>query len=993
LAEFIPHREHAEFLSSDSQDQINHNSINGINLFQELDFSVRLWNIISEAGYSQNLVRFFELPRTEMMKLRGFGQKSLVEVEELVQKISRLPLNVQTRAPDQSFPSQDQINHNSINDINLFQELDFSVRLWNIISQAGYSQNLIGFFELPRAEMMKFRGFGQKCLTEVDAIVQRIHASQDGSLFFTLNQPVDLLSEPNITLYDFLCSKNKLPDHKFRAELLSSHFAHKKISIPKDCRNIKTLNIKKFIDPKDTQMSKGLKRIINRFDTLSQIHNLSIEEFLMMKGVGIKSGKAFLLWYATLHIGSYEELIDNLEEYANSKILCSEYLESRLKRMGIIYVRDLLTLENSEDFRMSKLAHLELRTIKLDSKNGKVTSSANFLSSQDIFGRIAEFFDTVLDERSKTFVLNRYLSSGANLTSLEDVGSEYDLTRERVRQIIERTILSFKRRYIISEPFFLRKIKRVILKKKAPLQAVDFCPNEASVQDELTPFFLNFISDLFPAIPITDRLLVASSKKLNNCLDSLAQLMKDVNELKIEEYLGYDEKSPEIDLLKLHAVFSSQKYELAGDSNNIIVRKSALSLSEALLSCVVEYDRPVSIEEIVFYLGSLKSYTKQSHRIYQDQKKKRGIGGTSIFSRLISHDKIVRIEKYTFGMTSHISYPISAWPAIGKSAAKLLDGDERQYSAAYLYYQLKKSYPLLRSRYELDTILQRCDSICYLGYQTYVSLSVDDASRVTLRELITTILTNSASPITIQKLLDEIENVRTIRREGIFSVLAQYPEIRNYFNQFVSISDDPTADLKFITWTPEFIYRLLKEQYPHTEWSQVVNSIDHLEEAGNDYLEHVMSLEKIQYHKTHDSIWFVSSEFYPIQKAIVIICAEQREMYLEEILIHLRDSFNEEILERDRFKKRLESHVYIHKNHDGRYAFLDPDQLKKKYMDLLNQIEEFLSREGTTISQGDLIKKFSNDHEIIKEQPENMIDIIKSDDRFTVLGEDLICLL
>ena len=116
-------------------------------------------------------------------------------------------------------------------------------------------------------------------------------------------------------------------------------------------------------------------------------------------------------------------------------------------------------------------------------------------------------------------------------------------------------------------------------------------------------------------------------------------------------------------------------------------------------------------------------------------------------------------------------------------------------------------------------------------------------------------------------------------------------------------------------------------------------------------------------------------------------------MYLEEILIHLRDSFNEEILERDRFKKRLESHVYIHKNHDGRYAFLDPDQLKKKYMDLLNQIEEFLSREGTTISQGDLIKKFSNDHEIIKEQPENMIDIIKSDDRFTVLGEDLICLL
>ncbi len=868
-----------------------------------------------------------------------------------------------------------------------------SARLQNIMTSAGFHGDVEGFLNLPVSQMLSLSGFGEKCLTEVYTLHRKLE-NKTPSDKKAEPKAQTILSENSTNIGDFqeyLKSITTLPPAKFKKSIIDSLFSQEKLIIPEDIRDLELAKALCFTRNIEASLGTGFDRVINRYPLFKDLNNLSIVEFFETEGVGVKAGKAFLVWYSTIHLGTYEELSTRLCGNNLGQLVVSGYSKSWFAQRGILSVADLKNFDPSPDDEFPALASLEARTLHYVEAENRITSSANLLMDEDLLSCIQSFRENELDSRTCEIVDLRYSDSGSDKGSLQSIGIKFGLTRERARQIIANLHKAFKSKYLISESYFQQQMVSVIKHNLRTIQLGDFTLGSVITESVNPDFCINFLADLFSEIPLEGHLQSSDSKMLASDTNDLKAIMLEKDEtVALQEYLDETRETPLQTLLKLYAVLASGKYALAEENQELMIIKAELSLQEAVLVCVTSFDRPATIDEIVSALDKLKTYTRQSNILYHTQKKERGIGATSIFNVLQSHEKLVRIERYQWGLAQHVAYQDN-WDEIGAAAAGFIGNTDKQYSAAYLMGKLINAYPLIRSRYELDFILKRSNKLNYLGYQTYTSLSASNAVRITIRTLINDILSRQERPILIQDLLEQIGAVRTMDYRGIFTALSQYPEITNYFNQFVTNKKSLESDLEYILRHPVFISWQLNQIYPYTEWMHFAQSIEDLNGSIEDYLKHAVSLENVQTHKTENSLWLVQKDAYLLRKAVVIVCAHQRAISLDEIITSLAVSFDEKDIHVGSLKARLEENIYIKKRADGLYSFLDPGLLRIEYATLLDQLEEILSTENGALDLETVTQKLS-DSSLSEGRIENYMGIIKSDDRFTILTDNLICL-
>ena len=766
------------------------------------------------------------------------------------------------------------------------------------------------------------------------------------------------------------------------------------VSIPEDIKELPFHNLLLFTRYMPVREYDSLKRMIKRVGRLGDVNGSNINDILKIKGVGRLTAEAFINWISNVHIGPYEPLINSLRvDTDDPTIYCSDYLKISLNRIGITNLYDLKKLDDL-DSPISVIGHMEIRTLHFNQENGHLETLANIHFNEDLVTGLARYIDEEVDDRAKEFVISRYMSDEKRCVPLAEIGLEFNITRERVRQIIQKTITGFRKRYVITERYYWRKAIASIKASGNPLVFSDFSNSSTSSTKDMAPFFLNILADVFPELPITERLGRPQSPHLRSSGAILTLIMKTRALCNFEDFCVHANISGLHDkLLILQLIMASSKYVLVPAREDLIISRKKFSFQLSIFQCIAEMDRPLSIEEIVFYLDANSKNTKNVSSEYYETVKARGIGYTRIFRELNSHDKLVRIDRYVWGLKNHLSYNETHFDILGKEALKLIEDRNAQVSSAFLFTQMKAKFPKLKSRYELNYILQQSEYVKYLGYHTYVSATNADNDRITLKDLIVEILNKHSHPISVPALTAEIKKVRTFREEGVFTLLEQQENINIYFNQYISNGENKEKDLQFIIYQEDFIEKQIQKMYPQTTYQHLLNKIADVVQDKEEYLKFILSIPHVAYFESEDDIYFVGDSLSPAQKAVVVLLAEDRELFFDEILFHLKDSFNLSISGRDKFKYRLDVNNHIQKNSNGTYRYTDMEIIKNNHTNMLDDMELILLEVGCTLSAKNMIHELREIDFIFEHDEHDLITIAKSDDRFTVLGDDLICLL
>jgi hypothetical protein len=811
--------------------------------YLRFNLSLRLLNIMSEHGFAKKPLEFIQLSEMSLGEFRGFGAKCMSEVLE-IRKILNLQIDSVQNPQQMSMQGMEKEKISSNMDSTEFNlRFNLSVRLYNIMSHAGYSEKPIEFVKLPDVDLIHFKGFGAKCAKEILEIRKVLNLPEDQTQNL---EKVNLqeIAKSNISsdIDSFFKSFGNLNNHI--------------IGIPKDIRNLETRHIYKFTRWMPIVMTDPLKRLVKRVSKLKELDGLSIKDFLGMSGIGKTTARSFIEWYSQLHLGSLDEFVDNKSPTKNYQIVGSAFLLKRLRRRGIKTIADLKKLDDDENNWVSSINYVELRTIKF-TKSKKYESAANMHWYEGISHCIQKFIEEDLDDKTKEIYYLRYMTDMGSFASLQEIAIKSGLTRERVRQILERTNKVFVQRYIISTDHFLKQFIRKIYDTGKPISVSDVFWGKSNRQSKLTSFYLNIISDVFPYLPIDTMLPNSKSRWVQTINKNLKKKLKGKQEVAFDSIFRTTMLDSQEILHSLHSILASKHFSLINQDGILFIYPDSLTLDGALMQCLREYDRPVNIEEFVFYLDSCRNYKGKAHLIYRDRTKRKNIGSTSIFSRLNATEGIVRIEKYAWGLEKHLNYDKTHWDNIGSYAANLIEIRAAQVSTAHLFSKLKNVFPLLRSRYELDYILKRCSQIVDIGYQTYVIPTMADRTRRKLKDLVLEILVRYNHPITITHLIEEIKKIRTFREEGVFTLLNQQEGIELYFNQYVSLKSDSIDGIMYVINQPEFVTKQISRMYPDTSWSHFETLLCGLLSDYDEYIKFISKLESVRYYRGSEEIFLI----------------------------------------------------------------------------------------------------------------------------------------
>lgn len=320
-----------------------------------------------------------------------------------------------------------------------------------------------------------------------------LKVEQDGTkvIKFKSSFPIDILSDKNvidehIKMTTQLFNSNNFKTKKPRKKVLFE--VEKEENIYQEKINA----VSKIFDYCELEwmLFKKLAIILksNGINTIQDLRRFTLKDLLKIKGVSLKRYKYLLemveglskanianvpnkkyKYLGGLYVVKTDEIFGKLETCEE----INEYLQS------INYNENLFETNTMGKFLCLRYNMLNFNFFKLSCDN---INKQAFLEKQDFFkdyhNKLKEFFynllKMVLSSERDLLVVSKLLGLFDKHCTLEQVGQEYNVTRERVRQIFNKSINLIKRMYVdTTEQGLLKKLEQFKILKEISLVGID----------------------------------------------------------------------------------------------------------------------------------------------------------------------------------------------------------------------------------------------------------------------------------------------------------------------------------------------------------------------------------------------------------------------------------------------------------------------------------------------------------------------------------------
>lgn len=652
------------------------------------------------------------------------------------------------------------------------------------------------------------------------------------------------------------------------------------------------------------------------------------------------------------------------------------------KFKDISTLSDLLSLD--PDF-FSDVKNLGRKTFNdvyniIDEKIKNFETSNEHIDVKDIVVVINNVLDK-LSERELTILNMRW--GKENETSLEKIGSQLNLTRERIRQIIERVIKKINIRVESHADLYRKNFLEWLIKNPKPITDQIFKETKEVVKYK-SKLYLGVLSELFQEAPFHGFIPISFESyisrqierdrdwaKIHNILENLGIGHLEVNTQKLVEHFNFHKLKPIQQLRGLKMLLGLKKYFFykEGNSHFLLKRGGIKDLTYKILNYC---ETPMNIEEI---LEIIRKYY-YSGTMYESY--------SSVIGNIKLDERIIQYNRYEFGTEKHLAYQKKEWIYICNLAKNFLKKAKRQCYITEILEALYDSFPNIKSKYELVHILRTDNEINDLGFFNFSLISSGQGERVKVCDLIKDLYEKNTSVKHFHEIREELKKNRFIHDQGMSALLKSQKYLKNYTGGFYGLKRlDRENEIELIE-REKFVENLINHFFPYTDINNVISYF------GDEIMQQrlttsIANSEKLQIYTLDTELQLILNKSWSTVKIIKCLLANIKEdVYEEQLEWMLKDlGINNYAAEIMRIKKD-ERIVYK----DGKYKLIKLDADTKEINLLLGQCYDFIFDTTESITIKELFDLISSENERINI---NQFEYyLKEDERFLITETKLV---
>jgi len=463
----------------------------------------------------------------------------------------------------------------------------------------------------------------------------------------------------------------------------------------------------------------------------------------------------------------------------------SERSQNVLKLEGVIYLGDL-TIQKED--HLSKLANLGKTSVnkiilKLYDLGLELGMKLQFWPIQEA-PKIAEEYTAELAFLDTSTLKDVFFNSIASITTardsqvlemrlgiyekrhtLEELGTRFDVTRERIRQIQKKTMLE-----IINGEFWCKvltlRIERIMNKRSRPL-FLDSLADEDSWFDGFKGRYSLLETILKNFVPTLDiQFLAHGKRKIVTTLSNEEWLSLRYNLLSELEYnLDVNYTSDDIDLIVESRLADLGYPELSGLLVDILTEDLHFVVSEGeRILTSVGNSSSSRLKVLLEQAEEPLHYTKLTE-LYQKYY------GVSVDSRYIHNclgaNNFCLFDRGTYGLEKHLSIPLEGQAELRKKMETyILEGKpNRQWHAKNLVEEFNSNtFGGNLDIYAVNILLSSCERLSYLGRNAWKvkTEGAERDERVEIHTVVYKVLKEAGGPLSSQELQERVARERGI---------------------------------------------------------------------------------------------------------------------------------------------------------------------------------------------------------------------------------------
>ncbi len=804
-----------------------------------------------------------------------------------------------------------------------------------------------------------------------------------------------------------------------------SHIKNTRFFIGGDSRldtiNIPTLKSISIADIDwQIRFSHALRNIKSRtvIDTLEQLLNTHFEEFMKLRNCGtttIEQARQtiinfLLLFNAKTGLENYEEVIKEkcekqkfVESYPFSERLnvsfesLKKYLNTSLKEFEfpmrfnqyittinkVSNLRELLSLDPNILIQKRNIGRKTIIDVSkiIDEKITMLESGLEKIGEKNIIVIINHILSKI-SVRELTILKMRW--EGNNLTSLEEIGLRFELTRERIRQIIQRVINKIWKQLEGESEYYRKIFLDYLIYKPVPIteQILFSSSSDLLYHPRL---YLSILAEIFQEVPFLGFMPLAfdqhaarqiekdpSWTNVYHILEKLKIGHKEINTLKLKEMLEVQKLSYSQQLLCYKILFGLKKYFFfqEGDKYFLLRKGGIRDMTYRILKNSKE---PLSIEEIM----------EMIHKYYYEGSKYDSFN--SVIGNIKQDERIIQFDKYIFGAKKHFAYPIKEWENICEVSRDFLKKEKRQCYVTEILNDVRIKYPLIKSKYELVYILRTDQGIKDLGFFNFTLISFGQEERLKVGDLILGLFTKDPSIKHLSEIKEKLKESRYIHEQGMTALLKGQKYLRSYAAGFYGLKSLDKENEIELTRKEKYLEYIINQYFfPITDIDNIAEYFDS-EEIQQKVISTITTSKAFQIYTLENGITCVINNNWSVLKKVKCLLSNINKPVFEEQLEWTLKDLGINDFKKDLYRIKNDRSITYSNN---KYSINETSLIAPELLILIEECYDFISDSLRPYYLQDLFELISSSENGIEYN--QFVYALKDDERFMVMDNNLV---
>ncbi len=419
-----------------------------------------------------------------------------------------------------------------------------------------------------------------------------------------------------------------------------------------------------------------------------------------------------------------------------------------------------------------------------------------------------------ISEREREMLLMRLGGGNERPMTLEEIGTKFGLTRERVRQVVD---LLYDRIYKHGGPAvdtMLRRLSQKCLDAICPLTPELFAQwlgPKPSPSRYPAAFYVRLFGELNPDIPAWPdgqkpypNLDLRAKEVVRPIADILRKNISPLPLVDVFERLRELGEPPNLnpgEFLRALKQCSSLTVDFP-EPDRPVVRLASLRICDWVQRVLSQSDQPLRPEEII----------SQAKRLFGNEVPPISIGG--LRNSLRPEQGIYLLDRRAFGMRQHIALPEKLWGKLRADVFKLLKDENRPVSTREMLKRNRFPWASQTNVHEVAHILREDDRFVDLGRFLFALKSWGLQEREHIKDLIPQALKQAGHPMTATEILKELRRKRSVGRATISAVIRHHEGVKHYGFGYYGLKSWKDMDKSFYVSQPLLVRRIILNTKP-----------------------------------------------------------------------------------------------------------------------------------------------------------------------------------